>query len=270
MRDVFPVSARPRAIYFRPQVVYNAATSLYVLWVNSVPTFGPGGVPDYFAATYTVATSATPEGPFVLAAASVKLRFSELGVGDLSLFVDPADSTAAYVAYAGWSAGVHAVSVERLAPDFLSSLGATDPAQSSGVVTPDMYEAPLLFARHGSYYLSSGPVCCFCAAGAASHVWVAPSPLGPWVDTHTFIDPPGAANASLLGAQNSFIVDLPLAGGGSATMWAGDRWGASPSPSGAFSETPQYWGELLFNDSGVPPAVMPLSFVPSWSVDLAT
>ena len=31
------IYARPYGIYFRPKVVYNKATQLYVLWVNHLP-----------------------------------------------------------------------------------------------------------------------------------------------------------------------------------------------------------------------------------------
>jgi len=260
--DVFPPAARPRNVYFRPQVVYNAATHRYVLWVNAVPA-GPLGVPDYFAATFAVATAAEPAGPFALVTAAAPTRFAG-GVGDVALLVDPADG-AGYVAYAAWGAGVHAVTVERLAPDFLSSAAAGaggDPAASAGVVTPDMFEAPLLWERRGFYYLSAGPVCCFCAAGAASLVWSAPHPLGPWTPSAP-LDAPGAAgNASQLGAQNSFIFAV-----GDALVWAGDRW--LQAADGTFAHTPQYWGRVAFDDARDPPAVAaPLRWEDAWQLDV--
>ena len=32
--DALPVGARPTGIYFRPKVVYNAASKSYVMWIN--------------------------------------------------------------------------------------------------------------------------------------------------------------------------------------------------------------------------------------------
>jgi len=267
VRDVLPAGAgRPESIYFRPQVVYNAVTQRFVLWVNRVSAVG--GDADYFNATYLVASSPTPDGPFNVVSSAVATRYGGLGVGDLALLVDPADGTA-YLAYAAFAAGLHSVSVERLAPDYLSSLAAAgDPTQSSGVITPDFYEAPLLLSRRGIFYLFAGPVCCFCAAGAATRVWTASSPLGPWSEGG-WLDPPGAANSSTIGAQDSFLAVVPLSGGvDAAVVWAGDRWASAPD--GLFSHNAQYWAPLVFNDSGaLPAAVAPLSWVDSFSLDLA-
>ena len=164
--DALPLAARPALVYYRPQVVYNAATGLYVLWINAVPFWGGNSSsqdPNYFGATYLVATSPSPLQPFsVVGTAATSL--GALGVGDLSLLVDPRDG-AGYIAYAAWLAGGgHAVAVERLTPDFLNS--STRAPATGVVVTPPFYEAPLLFERGGAYYLLAGPTCCFCAASA--------------------------------------------------------------------------------------------------------
>jgi hypothetical protein len=259
--DALPVPARPAAVYYRPQVVFNAATGLYVLWINSVPFWNSTADPNYFQATYIVATSPSPLAAFTVLGPAATSR-GALGVGDLSLFVDPLDG-AGYVAYAAWAAGVHAVSVERLAPDFLTS--ALD--GSSGVITPPFYEAPLLLARGGTYYLLTGPTCCFCAEGAATAVYAAPHPLGPWGATGAFVDPPGAANASLLGAQNSLLVQVTLASGERGVVWAGDRWGSAPD--GLFGHNLQYWGLLQWNDSAAPPRVAALQWQDALTLDLA-
>ena len=259
--DALPLAARPTAVYYRPSVVRNPATGLWVLWINMVH-FWPGTQdPNYNNATFLVATSPSPHAPFTVHGTAATSR-GALGVGDQSLFVDQ-DGTG-YVAYAAWAAPVHAVTVERLAPDFLSSALA-----ASAVITPPFYEAPLLFARRGVYYLLSGPTCCFCAEGAASRVYTAPAPLGPWVDTGGFVDAPGAhpANASVLGAQNSLLVGVALADGTQGLVWAGDRWASALD--GLFGHNLQYWGLLQWDDAATPPRVAALQWQDALTLDLA-
>lgn len=263
--DALPMAERPVSVYYRPQVVYNARSGLFVLWINRVDFWNATEDPDYFNATYLVATTASPLAPFVVARASAATRYGGLGVGDVSLFVDAADG-GGYVAYAAWLAGVHGVSVERLAPDFLSSLGATNATLSSGVITPSFYEAPLLFERGGVYYLVAGPTCCFCREGAASRVWTAPSPLGPFADSARYIDPPGAANASLLGAQSSLLVHAPLANGSVGIVYAADRWASAPD--GLFGHNLQFWGLLEWDDTARPPLPAQLAWQNTLDLDL--
>ena len=60
--DALPVNGtRPEGIYFRPKVVYNPKTSLYVLWINYLP---PANTPlgAYPNATYLVGTSEKVRG----------------------------------------------------------------------------------------------------------------------------------------------------------------------------------------------------------------
>lgn len=262
--DALPPSARPDAVYFRPQVQLNARTQKFVLWINRVNFFTPGGsVADYFNSTYLVAETADPLRPFAVVAPSVQMHFGGAALGDLALFADPADG-AGYVAYASWDDGVHAVSIDALTADFH---GPSGPA--TGAITPAMFEAPLLFKRGAAHYLVAGPVCCFCAEGAASQVWTSVSgPLGPWRAAAAYIDPPGAAgNASLLGAQSSLVLHAPLAGGGEAVLWAGDRWASAPD--GLFSHNLQFWGALAWNESASPPLPLPLAWANELRLDLA-
>ena len=155
--------------------------------------------------------------------------------------------------------------MERLTPDFTDSAWATEgAAASSGPVGPPMQEAPMLLARGGVYYLVFGVVCCFCRAGANAAVHTAPTPLGPWAAAAVDIDPPRNGSASTLGAQNSFLISVPLAAGGEASVWVGDRWGAAPD--GRMDHTPQVWLPLSWN--GTLP--LPLQWADSFSLDIAT
>ncbi len=38
-----------------------------------------------------------------------------------------------------------------------------------------------MFSAGGLWYVMAGPCCCFCYAGSSAYVWVALSPLGPYV-----------------------------------------------------------------------------------------
>jgi hypothetical protein len=64
-QDAFPTSVRPYGIYFRPKVVFNAATGLYVLWINHLPDAATP-LSAYGDAAYVVATSESASGPFTI------------------------------------------------------------------------------------------------------------------------------------------------------------------------------------------------------------
>lgn len=50
---------RPPGIEFRPHVVYNPATMLFVMWFENRPS-------AIVSQGYTIATSSAPEGPFTV------------------------------------------------------------------------------------------------------------------------------------------------------------------------------------------------------------
>ena len=143
---------------YRPHVAYNARTDRYVLWMNSYDV----------ADGYHVLESRSPTGPF-----------TEVGVptlaykrgGDMDVFVDR-DGTA-YLAYTLTGAG-YDVAVEKLDPTYTTGTGH---ATRLGVRNT---EAPSLFERHGSYYLTlSDPNCAYCDGTGASYL-TASDPVGHW------------------------------------------------------------------------------------------
>jgi hypothetical protein len=143
---------------YRPHVVYNAATRRYVLWMNSYDV----------ADGYHVLDSASPTGPFT------EVRVPTLAYkhgGDMDLFVD--DDGTAYLAYTLTGAG-YDQAVEKLDPTYTTGTG-----EATRIGLRDT-EAPSLFSRQGTYYLTlSDPNCAYCAGTGASYL-TAPSPLGPW------------------------------------------------------------------------------------------
>ena len=115
--DLLP--SQTEGIYYRPYVVYHAQTRKYVLWYNwyTKPA----------ERQYGVATSDRPQGPFTIQ--SEKVRVLRPYPGDFSLLVD--DDGAAYLIYSS-IAQDHAISIERLADDYLGST-----QHNSGVLAKD-------------------------------------------------------------------------------------------------------------------------------------
>jgi hypothetical protein len=151
---------------FRPHVVYNATTHRYVMWVNSYDN----------TVDYHVFTALRPTGPFVEQPAprlAINQSAAPTGVnnGDENLFVDT-DGTA-YLAYTDWI-GAGDIVVEQLNQSYLSGTGRYVRLNTRST------EAPSLFKRGSTYYMTySDPNCGYCAGTGTSYL-TAPSPLGPW------------------------------------------------------------------------------------------
>jgi Glycosyl hydrolases family 43 len=144
---------------YRPHVAYNAATRRYVLWMNLYD------VPD----GYHVFTSRRPEGPFT-EVGTPTMHFKQ--GGDMDLFVDR-DGTG-YIAYTLFGPGGYDEAVEKLDPTYTTGTGE---AVRLGLRST---EAPSLFERRGTYYMTiSDPNCAYCDGTGASYL-TAPTPLGPW------------------------------------------------------------------------------------------
>lgn len=130
--------------------------------------------------------------------------------------------------------GGHLLSIERLAPDLLSS----SKVNVSDFFPISYVESPSLFKRAGRYYLLSPSCCCACRGGSGLAVYSAPSILGPWAlqrgDVNcndTLVEICGAFGARTVGeggilwsAQWWSVSTIPLAGGGAALLLNGRRW----------------------------------------------
>ncbi len=146
---------------FRPHVVYNAQTHRYVMWVNDQDALD----------NFRVYTAPTPIGPFTEAPVP-DLPSATPCTADLGLFVDADGTGYLTCSNAGWH-----IAVIKLTPDYLQ------PTDQWSVVGVTKVEAPSLFERDGTYYLTmSDPNCGYCAATGTSYV-TAPTPLGPWHGT---------------------------------------------------------------------------------------
>ena len=136
-------------VYYRPYVVFNPSTHKYVLFYNRYPKLWDGRL--------GVATSETPVGPFTIANPDVQVSQAKFQPGDGSPFVD--DDGTAYFIYTV-IAQDHAIRVEQLTADYLTSTGKT-----SGVLARGS-EAPVMFRRNGIYYALFDKCCCFCPGGS--------------------------------------------------------------------------------------------------------
>lgn len=133
-------------------MVYNPNTNRYVLWINWLSSRR-----DFGSSKYLVATADSPAGPFVVQNSDVKLLHA-VG-GDFDIFVDSYGS--GYIIYTSLAIN-HAISIEKLAPSYLSST-----LTSSGVISGNSgcFEAPAMFKRGDLYYALYGTCCCFCTPG---------------------------------------------------------------------------------------------------------
>jgi beta-xylosidase len=176
-------------ILYRPHLVFNPNTNLWVLFVNYVSNGGGYGGNAVYSAP-------SPEGPFTLRTRQMALSrlcpgpanpdgsacgAAQGGCGDFDVFVD--DDGKGYIVYGcrHWN------SIEPLTLDFYNSsphgFNATGPEFAfNGTVFPDYFtEAPALFKRLDTYYMLYGHCCCFCYQGSGIMVYTAPAPMGPWV-----------------------------------------------------------------------------------------
>ena len=217
----------PDGVYYRPYVVHNKKTGKYALWYNWYATLWDG--------QYGVATSDTPQGPFVIQNGNVKV--SQAKPGDHNLMVD--DDGTAYMIYTT-IANKHSISIEKLAPDYLSST-----LENSGFLG-DGSEAPALFRRGNLYYALFDKTCCFGPEGTGARVFTAGKPLGPYTERANINR--DAAGKPIIAAQQTYVARLPTPNGPSY-IWMGDRWGSRPD--GVKGHDFQYWSSpLVFTEDG--------------------
>uniref|UniRef100_A0A6B2L7W1 Glycosyl hydrolase family 43 protein n=1 Tax=Arcella intermedia TaxID=1963864 RepID=A0A6B2L7W1_9EUKA len=258
--NVLPADSRPVGIYYRPKVVYNAKTRMYVLWVNLVHKDWIG--PNFADTSYVVAVSPAPEGPFVVSNPSVSTLLHG-NPGDFDILVD--DDGSAYLAYDAFN-NFHVITIEQLTDDYQETLGAN---ATSGDVSGLNNEAPMMFKRQGWYYLLFGQCCCFCRTGSNSQLVVSKSALGPFVDPGVDIDPysgPYFSGHSVTHGQESFVIQVSLVNNETGWIFAADRWGSALD--GYMGHDLQFWEPLIFNDTTYPPTINTLVWMDSFTIDI--
>jgi hypothetical protein len=238
---------------FRPHVIFNAATSTYVMWSDA------GGA-------YHVYTSSSPTGPFA------RRADPQLAVGravDESLFVD--DDGKAYLIHNTTQVAPTLTAdmvVEPLTSDFLATTGASVRLGLGDV------EAFAVFKRNGTYHaLMSDPTCAYCS-GATGEM-TSTSMMGPW--SGAWNDPNGVdqsgrseprmrariVNANNCGGQPLAVLPVPQADGSTAYLFVSDRWN-NRAPNESLANF--YLGPLPFDANG---ALAPFSCARSFTISLA-
>ncbi|MES2808271.1 MAG: family 43 glycosylhydrolase [Bacteroidota bacterium] len=211
---------------FRPHVIYNAKTRLYVLWINVYDN----------RVGYRVFTSKTPVGPFIekaepTLALNTEMPVAGLNNGDHDTFID--DDGKAYLAYTDWRSG-GAIAIEQLSDDYLTGTGKIAKA-----VTATKTEAPGMFKRKGIYYVVySDPNCGYCS-GTGSSYKTAKSPLGPWSEAIKISD-------NSCGGQPSFVSTIKLKTG-DVFLYGSDLWNNAAKNE---SLANYYWAPLTFAADG--------------------
>lgn len=241
LRDAHP------GVYYRPYVVFNPKTKLFVLWFNWYKTLWHG--------QFASAVSESPTGPFRIVNDNCSLRHAQ--PGDHNLFVD--DDGTGYLIYTsiiGDGVDRHAMSVERLDAEFTGSTRV-------GSATLDRkVEAPAMFKQNGDYYAVFGQTCCFCTEGSDARVFRAKSPLGPFEKVGEINRDP-AGNLIVPGQQTD-VATIPTTAG-PALIWMADLWGSRAD--GVKGHDLQFWSSpLRFDAAG---HVLPLERVDQFDLDLA-
>jgi hypothetical protein len=150
----------PKGVYYRPKVIYNAASKKYVMWFNWYPVLWEG--------RYGVAISDKPTGPFEMLNDDVKIGNPK--VGDFNLMVD--DDKTAYICYNTIEG--HRIFVEKLNADYTASTLEVSEKIDDGC------EASAMFKRNGLYYMLTDRACCFCGEGTGAKVFTSKNPLTGW------------------------------------------------------------------------------------------
>lgn len=256
----------PRS-FFQCFVKYNQQTGQYVLWYNIA------------CRQNGVAVAASPEGPFVIVSDNVQLKHTNIGVGDINLFVDD-DGSCYFVCCVKTSGSFevqdepiphHMISVEKLTPDYLGTTG-----ESSDFVAGNC-EGPSMIKHNNLYYLVFDNTCCYCTDGTGVRVYTSRNPLGPFEyrgniniasDTTrglptTWTWPGSGRPDTIIKAQGKHIANLPTPSG-TAFIWIGDRWGSAPD--GIKGHDFQYWSSpLQFEPDGM---IKQLQWEDSWTLAL--
>jgi hypothetical protein len=279
--------------FYRPHVLRNPSTGLYVLVVN-LNTHGAGALAR---SRNAAATSASPEGPFTNLTDMAHLTYrarTNASLGDFGLFHDVgSDGGSAYIAYNVMGAGL-GIFVERLAPDWTDGTNGTAISACLNCAPPQPIwkqyeESPAMYrTAAGKYVVLTAGATCFGVPQANGAPWggtgifayVADAPLGPYTffgDVNSRSGMAGQECAACspvcpaddgrcaLPVQLNSIVrrcdGTPVAL--TASMWALDVFNVTTPILGDFAEYWQPWSAVV-DDAGLP---KPLVYVPAYELE---
>ena len=202
-----------------PNVLWSEAQQRFIMW---------GGSGDWFVATSLDGVA------FNLETAHTTSRLGG-GTDGTGFFIDTDGQ--GYIAFSWTGAGYdHVTSIERLAPDLLSS----SKVNVSGFFPDNYNESPGLFKHGSTYYLTYGSCCCACRGGGGVVVFTAPSIEGPWTRQAVNADVNCAnATATICGGFGARTTNrdqlvynaqwwgpsfIPLKNGTTQVIYTGRRW----------------------------------------------
>ncbi len=201
---------------YRPHVIRHPSTGKYILWINAYDV--PNG--------YHVLLGDSPVGPF-----------KEIGLptlvhkngGVFGLFID--DDDTAFIAYT--TRPGYGMAIERLDTAMTSGTGDVVKLGLSGV------EAPSLFRRGDTYYLTiASPGCAYCSGTGTSYL-SAPTPLGPWSGPTRIAEKSCGGQPAAVAVLNRDATPVYL--------YQSDRWNHR-SPNQSLAR--HYWEPLRFTADG--------------------
>lgn len=225
---------------FRPKVVYNRFSRLYVLWLNTGGFTGSG---------FRVLTSRSPKGPFTLEA---KPELADQGIpdwhgdrrtydGDEGVFVDSRGT-----GWLVWNRGGRLLQ-ERLNSTYTGGDGPPTVIMNYPQLAPWAgVESPSEFEHNGRYYIAmSLPRCPYCVATGTA-IEQATSPGGPWRYQ-------GTVTRDSCGGQPNEVDEISPG----VLLWSSDRWvsGGTAGTWPRLNETraTQAWEEVRFYGDDVAP-----------------
>eukprot|EP01113_Clastostelium_recurvatum_P021767 TRINITY_DN2582_c0_g1_i6.p1 TRINITY_DN2582_c0_g1~~TRINITY_DN2582_c0_g1_i6.p1 ORF type:complete len:391 (-),score=89.02 TRINITY_DN2582_c0_g1_i6:82-1254(-) len=262
--DSISVADRPAGVVFRPHLVYNPTTKMYVLFWNYM-RWGEQSL-------YAVAASFSPAGPFKLM--NPALNVTRGGGGDFDVLVN--DDGKGYIIYSQ----NYKMSIEELTPDYYHSAGGG----ATYMFDEYFVEAPIFMKKGSLYYALFGWCCCYCLQGSGVLVHTATNPMGPYtlqtggdlacvsmnktddkilyddlalhdVSDVTAIPTPGqgcqyhnTSTTSIVRSQQNYIIKVTSTTGETTYIWTGDRW--QQAPDHIKGHEPQYWTPITFNKDG--------------------
>lgn len=220
----------PNRVVERPHVIYNSATSQYVMYMHIDNS-------SYSERKAGVATSSSVCGAYTYRGSSKPLGHDSL---DDNLFVD--GGTGYFMSEDRTNAKLQ---IYQLSPDYLSV--------SSLVKTLPQYEAPAMAKIGGTYYLFGSHLTGWSTND--NQYTTAASITGTWSSWRSFA--PSGTNTC--NSQTTSI--QPIAGSSTTSyVFMGDRWN-----SGNLSDSRYVWEPLTVNAT-----TASISCLDSWSIDTQT
>ena len=223
----------------RSHIIYNVASSKYVLW-GHCRNYPPSGLDR--ACVYNATSMA---GPWTLITQS--LNPDGFGYKDSSLFVD-SDGVTAYVVYTNGAQNAQYIS--RLSSDYTSTVGSYLSVPNVGG-----REAPVLFKRNGTYFLINSLSNYYDASASFGVVWLSNTGASPITNSWSYpsnffpTDPAGAIN----NGQPTSIINI----GDDNWLYQSDHWRSTDLQSST-----RVWFLLTFPTltSVAPPSPLPTAW----------